>query len=148
VVPSQQVQLSVFGSAEFGLEDGQLLVGGRVDDGAGGTKVVGDFRHGQGFAANNGFVPFFQHTSAKAARSCESCHRRDDTPEELARVRGVYGYGTGEFLLTAPDGSRVDGMRFLADDGTPLNSWFHAGTGPVEPGARARALAVRLDLLP
>ena len=148
VVPSQQVQLSVFGSAEFGLEDGQLLVGGRVDDGAGGTKVVGEFRHGQGFAANNGFVPFFQHTSAKAARSCESCHRRDDTPEELARVRGVYGYGTGEFLLTAPDGSRVDGMRFLADDGTPLNSWFHAGTGPVEPGARERALAVRLDLLP
>lgn len=148
VVPSQQVQLAIFGAESFGTGDGELLLGGRIDDGNGGTKVVGEFRHGQGSVANNGFVPFFQHTATNRPRTCDACHRRDASPEEEARVRGVYGHGTGEFLLPAPDGTMIDGMQFLDADGNAVTSWFHAGTGPMAPEVRARAFAVQLDQLP
>jgi hypothetical protein len=143
--PSQQLQMSVFNASTYGGEDGALLMGGVVSDGAGNRKTWGRFRRRGSLKANNGFVPFFQHTTSKAGRSCEACHRRDTSPAELARVRGVYGYGTGDFLLTGSEGERVDGLQFLDPDGNPTTTWVHDGSGPVAPDRRARALDVVLE---
>ncbi len=145
VMASQQVQMTVVGSSLYGSVDGEILQGETVDDGAGGTRVLGEFRHRNGLEANNGFAPIFSHTTTREPRGCDVCHRRDDSDEELARVRGVYGFGTGEFMLDAPGGQPVDGLQFLADDGTALTTWVHEGTGPVEPEARQRALDVVLS---
>ncbi len=120
-------------------------VAGAVPDGEGGTKVIGEFRHRDGLAANNGFAPFFQHTTTREPRGCEVCHRRDDSPEELTRVRGVYGFGTGEFMLDAPGGEPIDGLQFLDADGNMLTTWVHEGTGPVQPDPLQRALDVILN---
>lgn len=143
VVPSQQVQMAVIGADDFGTADGEVLVGARDGD-----RTIGAFREAFGSTANNGFAPFFQHTTSRHARGCATCHRRDDSAEELERVRGVYGFGTGEFLLEAHDGRMIDGLRFLADDGTPTTTWVHPGTGPVPEARRDRALGVQLDALP
>ncbi len=144
VVASQQVQMTVVGSSLYGAQDGELLLGEEVPDGEGGTEVLGEFRHRDGLEANNGFAPFFAHTTTREPRGCDTCHRRDDSDEELARVRGVYGFGTGEFMLGAPSADPVDGLQFLAADGTPLTTWVHEGTGPVEPDRLQRALDVIL----
>lgn len=141
VLASQQVQMAVIGSEQFGTGEGEVLLGEDQGDG----KVVGEFRHRDGLEANNGFVPFFQHTTTRTPRTCDTCHRREDTPEETARVRGVYGYGTGEFMLDAPGGEQIDGLQFLADDGTPLTTWVHPGTGPLAQERIQRALDVILD---
>ena len=113
VHPSQQLQLAITGSSKYGTGDGQLLLGGKISDGKGGTRTVGEFRTRDGLSANNGFVPFFQHTTSRAPRTCDVCHRTADTPQETARVRGVYGHGTGDFMLPSPDGGKVDGLQFL-----------------------------------
>lgn len=142
VHPSQQVQLAVVGSAALGTGDGEVLLGEAVEQPDGSTKLVGEFRHGGGHEANNGFVPFFQHTTSRKPRACDACHPRDDSPEETARVRGVYGFGTGEFVLAGPGGQQVDGLAFLNADGTPATEWVHAGTGPASAETIARALSV------
>jgi len=143
VHPSQQVQMSVVGSDEFGGREDEVLLGEVQEDGS----IAGEFREAHGFAANIGFMPFFQHTVQKEARHCEDCHRQDASDEELARVRGVYGYGTGEFVLDGPGGQQVDGLQFLDADGGAMTTWVHRGTGPVEPEARQRAIDVVLDSL-
>jgi len=143
--PSQQVQISVFGSSDYGTEDGELLHGGLVDDGDGGLKVAGTFREARGNFANLGFAPLFQHTTSRIGRGCADCHRSDDSADELTRVRGVYGFGTGEFMLQAHDGTMVDGLQFLDADGNETTDWFHEDTGPVAPAVRDRALGVVLD---
>jgi hypothetical protein len=145
VAPSQQVQMAVLGSERFGTEDGEVLHGARLPDGEGGTRVVGKFRHAQGSQANHGFAPFVQHTTTSNAKRCDACHRRDDSAEERTRVRGVYGFGTGEFMIQGHEGELVDGLQFLAEDGTQLTTWAHPGSGPVEETIRNRALGVVLD---
>ena len=79
--------------------------------------------------------------------ACVDCHRQDATPAELTRVRGVYGYGTGEFMLPHPGGEPVDALRWLDDEGNPLTEWVHEGTGPLPTERRERALGVVLDEL-
>lgn len=144
--PSQQVQLAVFGATQFGTEDGELLFGERVSDGEGGTKVLGEFRHGDGSrAANNGFLPFFQHTTSRAPRRCSACHRKDDSAEEMTRVRGVYGYGTGAYMLPGPGGATIDGLQFLDSAGNETTDWQYEGTGPVPADMRARAIDVIIE---
>lgn len=143
VAPSQQVQMAVFGATEFGTGDGELLFGEEVSDGEGGTKVLGEFRTGDGSrTANNGFLPFFQHTTSRAPRKCSACHRKDNSAEELARIRGVYGFGTGEFMLPGPGGVTVDGMQFLDAAGNEITDWAYDDTGPVAPTIRDRAINV------
>jgi len=144
VSASQQVQIAVLGSERFGTENGEVLHGRKLDEGTEDERLRGRFRHAQGFEANNGFAPFVQHTTTSRAKGCDACHRRDETPEELSRVRGVYGYGTGDFMLEGDEGELVDGLQFLAEDGTPLTTWAHPGTGPVEPEKRDRAIGVVL----
>lgn len=141
VMASQQVQMTVVGSSLYGAQDGEILQGGENADG---SRIVGEFRHRDGLEANNGFAPFFSHTTTRQPRDCDTCHRRDDSDAELARVRGVYGFGTGEFMLEAPNADPVDGLQFLAEDGTSLTTWVHEGTGPVAPDVRQRALDVVL----
>lgn len=145
VVPSQQVQMAVVGAEAFGSLDGEVLLGAKLTDEHGNTRLVGEFRTSHGSTANNGFTPFFQHTTSAKPRGCETCHRRNDSASEWARVRGVYGFGTGEFLLTAPDGSQVDGLAFLDAQGNPTTTWVHPGTGPVSSERRDRALGVVLE---
>ncbi len=137
VNPSQQVQLTVrdeSGAVVFGSEEG------------GGT--IGWFRQRPGVDASLGFAPFFQHTTAAAGnvRTCDDCHRRDDSPEELARIRGVYGFGTGEFMLERAGGAEpVDALKFLSEDGESLMDWVHPGSGPVPADRRSRAIDVVLS---
>ncbi len=134
VVPSAQVQLGVFDPS------GQVVYGQDVGD----NKPLGRFRSTPTSAANIGFAPFFQHTSSRTARPCSACHRTADTPEEWDRVRGVYGFGTGQYMLPNPDGPDVDALQFLDPTGAPITDWTHIGAGPVSQAQRDRALAVEV----
>jgi len=146
---SQQVQMTVFGGEQFGVTDGEILMGGVVTDANGVSKTWGEFRDGRaGLTANLGFTPFFQHATSKGARTCDACHRSTDTPEEATRVRGVYGHGTGQFLLTAPDGTLVDGLQWLDADRNPITTFAHEGTGPMPTEVYDDAWNVILDQIP
>jgi hypothetical protein len=145
VHPSQQLQMAVYGSETYGTGEGELLHGGEVDDGEGGTVVRGAFRSANGFDANIGFAPLFQHTTTANAKGCAECHRSNDSADELTRVRGVYGFGTGEFMLQGASGEMVDGLQFLDADGNDTTKWHHAGTGPASEAVRDRALGVILN---
>ncbi len=131
VIPSQQVQLTV-----EDYESNKVL-------GEGGERGV--HRESSTGYANNGFHTFFQHTVTASPGPCSTCHRTEDTPEEWARVKGVYGHGTGEFMLEDPEGDPVDALQMIDDDGTLLTDWMHEGHGPVPTDARERALAVEVD---
>lgn len=144
VHPSQQLQLAVIGADEFGTENGAVLMGNKVVDAMGRSRTLGEFRRRESSVANNGFVPFFQHTASKKPRPCSACHRRDDSASEEARVRGVYGFGTGEFMLPGPDGRLVDGLQFLDATGNATTTWVHPGTGPLPRERLERALGVIL----
>ena len=146
VHPSQQLQLTIVGSADYNTGDGELLWGGLVDNGDAGIQQRGEFREAHGFASNNGFAPLFQHTTTANARRCQECHRSADTPEELARVRGIYGFGTGEFMLQGADGVMVDGLQFLDEQGNDTTTWHHPNTGPVSADRRQRALDVIVNV--
>jgi hypothetical protein len=134
VMPSHQVQMAAFAP------DGEQVVGGTVED-----ETVGAFRKTDASDANIGFAPFFQHTTSATSRDCTSCHRTGDSPEEWARVRGVYGFGTGEFMLENPDGDPVDSLQFLDAEGNQLTEWVHPNTGPLAAEIRDRALEVVVD---
>jgi hypothetical protein len=136
--PSQQVQMSVIDFA------GELLLGGVVGAGTDSAEL-GKFRESSTGKPNVGFSPFFQHTSSAKPRSCDTCHRTGDSTEEMARVKGVYGYGTGEFMLDNPHGDPVDALQFLDEAGNPITDWVHANTGPLAPEVRERALGVLLS---
>ncbi|MCO4745852.1 MAG: hypothetical protein KC912_13745 [Proteobacteria bacterium] len=140
VVMSSPLQLTVLG------EDGELLVGADELDTNGQPtgNTLGVFRQTDTASANVGFNPFFQHTTTAKPRDCSTCHRTEDTPAEWDRVKGVYGFGTGEFMLAHPDGPPVDVMKFLDDQGNPITDWVHPGTGPVSEARRDRALAVEV----
>jgi hypothetical protein len=142
VNPSQQVQMTVIG------RDGERIVGGTHPDKDG---DVGVFRATADGQPNNGFHVFFQHTVARYPsqyRPCATCHPTTDSAEERQRVRGVYGFGTGEFLLEVPGGGTIDALQFLSDDGQPITDWVHEGTGPLPADRRDRAMSVFLDQLP
>ena len=141
VIASQQVQMVVKD------ENAERVLGGTHPDVEG---DVGVFRTTPGAAINNGFHVFFQHTTTRfpsVSRPCETCHPRTNSPVEIARVRGVFGFGTGEFMLEAPGGGTVDALQFLDQEGNPTTEWVHEGTGPVSAERRDRALAVFLDAL-
>ena len=138
--PSQQVQMTLI---DF---DGDRWLGDLISTDTGSdTKEAGQFRTSSHATPNNGFAPFFQHTTSRKPRSCDTCHRNDDSPEELTRVKGVYGYGTGEFMLDNPMGAPVDALQFLDADGNSITDWVHEGTGPLSPEVRERALGVILS---
>jgi hypothetical protein len=131
---SQQLQLTV-----TEIDDGEIVpVLGDED-------FTGLFRSTPEHDAIIGWSPFFQHTTSARPRTCTSCHRTDDTPEEYARVRGVYGYGTGEFMLDNPEGDPVDALQFLDDEGNPTTLFVHEGSGPLAPEVIERALGVDLE---
>ncbi len=132
IMPSQQVQLQM---RDY---DGNLVFGQDMGDG----EILGEFRSTANSDANIGFAPMFQHTTSKGSRSCATCHRTADTPEETERVRGVYGFGTGEYMFPNPSGPDVDALQFLAPDGTQLTEWVHNGTGPLPEERRDRAMSV------
>jgi len=137
---SQQVQMSVVDG------DGQLVLGEHVldDQGEQTGKYTGVFRDNGEYSDIIGWAPFFQHTTTAQPSGCETCHRTEDTPAEWARVKGVYGHGTGEFMLEHPDGGTRDALQFLNDDGTQNTAFVHPGTGPLSQTARDRALAVEV----
>jgi hypothetical protein len=139
--PSQHLQLTIH---DF---DGELQMGGEaLDEDLEPTgEDKGEFRSRPEAETNMGFAPFFQHTTSKKPRSCDTCHQQSATPEELTRVKGVYGFGTGDFMQTHPNGEPVDVLRFLDDEGNPTTTWVHEGTGPLPEAMRNRALGVILD---
>lgn len=143
VIASQQVQLSVVGSEELG-GDGEYLLGEGPDENG---WERGKFR-GRDGKVHPGFAPFFQHTTSSKPRGCDSCHRKDDSAQEMARIRGVYGYGTGEFQIPGADQVVMDPFQFLDGDGKQLSEWQQPGTGAVNEKAREAAIEVNLSELP
>ncbi len=133
---SQQVQLTIVD------EDGTLLLGEEVDDEG---TTLGAFRSNERHSATIGWAPFFQHTASATPRTCTDCHRTDDSEAELARVKGVYGYGTGEHILPNPYGDDVDALQFLDEDGNTTADFAHPSTGPLSEASRQRALSVIVD---
>lgn len=152
VQASQQLQMAVYGAEQFGVGDGVLLFGGTYVDDAGVSHTDGAFRDGGvGLAANNGFTTFFQHTTSQGGlvRGCDACHRTDASPEEETRIRGVYGHGTGAFMLVDPtDESLVDGLQYIDGDRNPTTTWQQEGTGPLTTAVYDRAFGVVLSELP
>jgi hypothetical protein len=137
VIPSQQVQMTLID------REGQALVGDKYED----NSTLGVFRATEGSNANIGFAPFFQHTTTDKPRTCDVCHRADSSAQELARIKGVYGYGTGEYMLENPAGQPIDALQFIDEDGNQLTEWAHPNTGPLAPEVRDRALGVILSEL-
>ena len=131
---SQQAQMTI-----TAIEDDEIVVL------YGGEDFKGHFRSDEEFEAIIGWSPFYQHTASRTPRDCWECHRRDDSPEEWERVKGVYGYGTGEFMLPNPSGEPVDALQFLDADGNPTTKFVHEGTGPLDEEVRERALGVELE---
>ena len=131
---SQQVQLSIIGS------DGEMVLG-EMSDG----EKVGQFRENSEHSGIIGWAPFFQHTASRTPRACSECHRTADTEEEWARVKGVYGHGTGEFMLKQAGGDPIDALQFIDDEGNAVTSFVHEGTGPLTAESRERALSVELE---
>jgi len=134
--PSQHVQMAVID------QEGTLLMGEWVDEEKG--TVLGTFRENPVTDVQAGFAPFFQHTATSNPRPCETCHRTDDSEAEMARVKGVYGYGTGEFILEHPGGT-MDPTQFLDEGGNLTSLFVHPGTGPLAPEVLERALGVNLS---
>ncbi|MCH2108452.1 MAG: hypothetical protein MK135_03935 [Polyangiaceae bacterium] len=141
VIASQQVQLSVVGSAALGGE-GKLLIGEAPQ--ADQAWHRGRFRQ-RSESSTPGFAPFFQHTTSRKARPCATCHRRDNSKEELSRVRGVYGYGTGEYMLPGEGSTELDPFQFLDNQDKQISPWQQAGTGAVAQPRREKALSVILN---
>lgn len=70
------------------------------------------------------FRPTVPHTVGprEAVRSCEGCHPTTDG-SNLAAVRTVYGFGSGEYLFTEPGtGRTVDLLRMIDDAGTSTSA--------------------------
>jgi hypothetical protein len=138
---SQQVQMSVVDG------DGELVFGSREqdEDGEETGGYLGWFRTNEDNEHIRGWAPFYQHTATDQPRGCIDCHRSGDSDEEWARVKGVYGHGFGENLLATPDGTEVDPLQFLDEDGNQTTLFVHEGTGPLSPEVRERALGVDLS---
>ncbi len=137
---SQQLQMLVYGSSDFGWEDGEVVLGQTVPQADGTTKDIGEWRTPDGIAFNNGFTPFFQHTTSKTPYGCAKCHLADTSEGETARIKGVMGYGTGEFMIDGSDGVKVDGMQFLDAAGNEITTWVHAGTGALPLATQQKML--------
>jgi hypothetical protein len=132
---SQQVQMTVID------ESGKTVLGRTDEEG----KDLGVFRSTSEHASIIGWAPFFQHTSSRKPRACKSCHPTDTSPEEIARIRGVYGFGTGEYLLTDAEGVDVDALQFLHPDGSSSTVFVHPGTGPLALDVINKALSVTVS---
>ncbi len=140
---SQQLQMLVYGSEDFGWDEGEIVIGSKVTESDGSTKDIGEWRHpSEGIAFNNGFTPFFNHTTTKTPYTCTKCHMTADTDEERARIKGILGFGTGEFMLEGNDGQYVDGLQFLDADGNSITTWVHEGTGPFAKDRQAHMLSI------
>ena len=132
---SQQVQMTVID------DNGERALGETNEEG----QDLGVFRSTEEHEAIIGWAPFFQHTSSRKPKDCKSCHPTDSSPEEQERVRGVYGYGTGEFMLPAPEGVEVDALQFLHPDGSTTTPFVHPGSGPLALDVINKALSVEVE---
>jgi hypothetical protein len=92
------------------------------------------------------FRPVVPHTvgGAAAVRPCAGCHPQAGGGN-LAAVRAVYGFGTGEHLYTEPaSGRTVDLLRMVDDTGTSTSALGTLLARPIEPERVARALAAQV----
>lgn len=89
--------------------------------------------------------PVFQHTvpDSSRARACSACHPTA-SGANLAQVRGVYGFGTGEFFATHPiTQERVDLTRMIGPAGTSSVAIGTLLAKPIPFERIQRALAVQ-----
>jgi hypothetical protein len=95
-----------------------------------------------------GWNPNFQHTTARSPQLCSRCHIKSDG-SNVEQVRGVYGFGTGEHMISVPnsDGgiTDYDPTRILDADGEPIVDFAHEGSGPVSKTRIENALGITLD---
>jgi len=132
---SQQVQMTVID------DSGETVLGVTDEDGV----DKGVFRSSLEHETIIGWAPFFQHTASRTPRPCKSCHPTDSSSAEQARVRGVYGFGTGEFMLESSSGQPVDALQFLHPDGSTTTPFVHPGSGPLAMEVINNALSVTVD---
>jgi hypothetical protein len=91
-----------------------------------------------------GWQPNHQHTTSIVPQPCARCHPTADG-NNLADVRGTYGFGTGRFTFTDGEGVLWDLTRVLDDAGDPLVGFGHEGTSTVPRTIIERALAVVVE---
>jgi hypothetical protein len=118
---SQQTQMTVID------DSGDRVLGTVAAEG----EDLGVFRSTVDHEAIIGWAPFFQHTTSRSPRACKSCHPTSTDPNEILRVKGVFGFGTGEFLLKDADGKEIDALQFLNPDGSTTTPFVHPGSGPL-----------------
>jgi len=90
-----------------------------------------------------GWQPNHPHTTQYMAQPCTLCHLKEDGSNEAA-VKGVYGYGTGEFMLEDGEGNAYDLTQILDAEGEPMVDFAHEGTGPVPADKRERAMEIKV----
>jgi hypothetical protein len=107
-----------------------------------------------------GWQPNHPHTTTRSqVQACELCHLNEAGTNEAA-VKGVYGFGTGEFPVgywqrgeggdrefievLDPLGVPYDATKILDDDGNPIVDFAHEGTSAVSKERIDRALSVRI----
>lgn len=117
-----------------------------VDSATPGRLVIRDFV-GSSSEGRIGlsFMPAFQHTvrGAGATKQCEDCHPRTGD-QNLAQVRAVYGYGSGEHVMTL-GGRVVDLTQMIDAAGTSSTALGHLLATPIPPDRVARALMQRVE---
>lgn len=88
------------------------------------------------------FMPAFQHTvrGADGVQPCAACHPKQDG-SNLAAVRAVYGFGTGELTITSTStGRTIDLMQMIDEAGTSSVALGHLLPKPVPFESIQRAL--------
>ncbi|MBL91176.1 MAG: hypothetical protein CMH56_05095 [Myxococcales bacterium] len=88
-----------------------------------------------------GWQPNHPHTTQLVAQPCTLCHLKEDGSNEKA-VKGVYGFGTGEFMLRDGEGQAYDLTQILDENGDPIVDFAHEGTGAVPPDVIQRAMEI------
>lgn len=78
------------------------------------------------------FWPVFAHTvrGIEGVRICVDCHPKEDG-SNLARVRSVYGFGTGEHSFVDSQGRRLDPTKLIDPAGTSTSAIGHLLARPL-----------------
>lgn len=78
------------------------------------------------------FWPIYAHTTRgiEGVRICVDCHPKEDG-SNLARVRAVYGFGTGEHAFVDAQGRRLDPTKLIDPAGTSTSAIGHLLARPL-----------------
>ncbi len=109
-----------------------------------GKRIVADYL-GSSSEGRPGlsFWPVFAHTvrGIDAVRLCADCHSKEDGSNR-ERVRGVYGFGTGEHVFVDGQRRRLDLTKILTPAGTSTTALGHLLARPIPLERIEKAIGV------